>query len=139
VNRQIAPKQNLSHLGKVALARARRFPEGTFHLVSQPPSATQNYFLFGCPAGQGMVQSVLVCWGLRDRPQTPPPEAWPLDSITLALALTLRALYDGGKESVTVSTRTWASRRWRKQFGLDERGKGRLNAGCKSKTMKATA
>jgi hypothetical protein len=73
-------------------------------------------------------------------PQAPRQRAWPFGiHHPLALALTLRALSDGGKESMTVSTRTWASRRWRKQFGLDERGKGRLNAGCKSKTMKATA
>ncbi len=40
------------------------------------------------PTGLETVQPVLLCWGLRCRPQTPPPEAWPLDSIhPLALVL----------------------------------------------------
>jgi hypothetical protein len=47
VNRQIAPQQKRRPLGKMALARACRFPDGIFHLVSQLPSATQNYFLLG--------------------------------------------------------------------------------------------
>ncbi len=43
----------------------------------------------------------LLRWGLCCRPQTPPPEAWPLDSIRpLALALTLtRPFRYSGKES----------------------------------------
>jgi hypothetical protein len=33
------------------------------------------------PARLETVQPVLLCWGLRGHLQTPPPEAWPLDSI----------------------------------------------------------
>jgi len=33
------------------------------------------------PARPQKVQPVLLRWGLCRRPQTPPPETWPLDSI----------------------------------------------------------
>ena len=76
-------------------------PSATFHLVL-PVSLPRR---LTCPAGRHRtVKPVLVCWGLCGRPQTPPPEAWPLDSITrfaLALALT-RSFQHGGKDSVPV-------------------------------------
>ena len=52
------------------------------------------------PAGLETVQPVLLYWGFRCRPQTPPPEASPWTRSHGALALTLRALSEDGKESV---------------------------------------